>query len=740
MQRECAQFYIDDDEFNQNIKLSFIIHETAINLIKSPKIGESFFHLKKKFLQNNVVLSKNQLKAICLKSVTNALSQYRQIVQQEDIETFIDNYLIRDERKLLKSIKSGDLIDFYPYSNPLHLKIANFKKQKVDVGFLRKEIASLCQKDNLQDTHQLTRILKGTKESQVINYDKVYLSEPRTNLGKFLKYKLINLKTKTKLGDFIKKIIKSHELQNAMDNMQEEFRFALASNIKKNLNIANSEHVVRSTLPKYFDYTIKQDEFTDLSNELIVLGRLMTTSLKRTYKNEEGQSSILGNTQSSFFRKVNLLKAELMETQLLYETTGARSDYVDIETQGNGGAYKNIGLTIKAIKQKLGIQDKVIVQWILEVLEGKQDIFPQDYTSKHKSELEEFISTLTYLLFGTEAVRNPASLIIHRMMLELIINEQGEKWNFWNVFTHEENIQKKEVVIEEVVSGGSMPMSQKRIDNPDIGAVDVSRFMHKIFQTTMKYSYDKSSIDPAFSNKEPAYELLKRMINLEAEIIKDWMGLKGVNSQAALYEKLLEACEKWYGIAPMKQLIMAGVDFNFNDKDLKNILDLSVKKLSMLREILENHSTQVQFEQLYKAEVALDTIIEIYDNGTLKDLSNELIFTIINEDQANFEDIWLLFQYGMTVALLSDVYNTENDTEHGKFQDFLKFLSDEDISLEDDDYPKISEIYDEVISDIGGPFDEQEEGCWRADIYDRVKCKLTGEDYQSDSTSSSCDL
>lgn len=681
LMRECKHFYRKDKDnvaFNQNLKLSFIIHEAAVNLIKSPKIGEIFFPLKSRFLENNNVLSKSQLKNICIQSINKTLENHKKTATAKDINDFAD-HLVSNERNLLKAINSGDLTYFYSYKNPLHLKVKT--KTTITREKLKNEILKLCQQPALPEDHQLTR--KVTSEAQVINYNKVYLSEPNTELCKFLKYKLLNLKVQTTLKSFIDQTMKSSDLKNAIDTTQQKFRANLASEVKENLRKENKNEVTRATLPKYFDYEIKKDWYGTPSDKLIAVGRLMTTSLKRTYKNEEGKESLLDSSQSSFFRKISLTKVDLMETQLLYKTTGARTDYVDIETQGKGGAYKNIALTIESIKNKLKIKDSEIAQWVQKTLKGQTNIFPKDYTSKQKLELQEFIPALTYLLFGTEAVRNPASLIIHQMMLELIISDQEGKWTFSNAFISENG----------KVSGGKMPMSQKRIDKPDIGAVDVARFMHnKIFQTTMKYSYDKSPIEPSFSNKTKAYDFLIKMINLEAEIITDWLSLKrkNINDSFELYKVLLKGCEQWYEIVPMRQLIVDTntIEFDYSEEDIEYIFSLPVKKLITLREIIDQHDNEV--ECLLKYGASIRKIIAIYENDPklLKDAANREALNIIRDQEwlQNDELIECILKYGATTINENYQEYLHSKTREQSYCDWLDENGDgDDESSENDD-------------------------------------------------------
>lgn len=422
----------DDVNFKKNIDLSFIVHELAINLIKSPIIGKKYFTLKKKFLSDNQVPTDIQMKEAVKKAVQSILTME---VTENKINEYV-NYLVKDSRKLLKSLNSDDLSYLYPYKNPLGLPI---KKQKITENKLLLELQNIYKDKDLQITHKITHKVPKKVIYQAKNYNDLFSYKPTTSMTKFLKFKLLEQNSKMTVQEFISTIIDSNEIQSAIDTNHDKFRSELLRSINQSLQEENKKHTNRATLEKHFSYETDSIDDYDSAHQLIALGRLMTTSIKRSYKNAQEQQSLLDNTQKSFFRKISLSNVELMETQLLYTNSGSRTDYVEIETQGNSGAYKNIAMTIENIKQKLNITDKQIAQWIRKTFKGEAEIYAslESIKAGQKEELGEFITALTYLLFSTEAVRNPASLIIHQMMLDLITQN---KLTFLSAFTHLENI------------------------------------------------------------------------------------------------------------------------------------------------------------------------------------------------------------------------------------------------------------------------------------------------------------
>jgi hypothetical protein len=309
-------------------------------------------------------------------------------------------------------------------------------------------------------------------------------------------------------------------------------------------------NIERKTLDKGFSYEIKEEPLA----ELIAVGRLMTRSLKRDYANiqnnkqGDGVVSILGESPINDFARVIKLpsllpntKVMVLEDQRLYEAKGTRVDSVKIKTHNNSTNYLSIANTIENIQGKLGVTDQHIVKLIRSTLTNDitthiLDSVPKWATCspRDKKEFSEFIGNLTYLLFGTEAVRNPASLIIHQMMLDLI--DSNSNLTFSVAFYHNEPNEVKQF------SGGVMPMSQ-------LGAVEACRLIHDLFKTSIKYSYDKKPV----SNTALTKYMCERIINFEANIMIKWLMWKGVNelnAENCFNTILSEGFKSWFGVIP----------------------------------------------------------------------------------------------------------------------------------------------------------------------------------------------
>ena len=182
----------------------------------------------------------------------------------------------------------------------------------------------------------------------------------------------------------------------------------------------------------------------------------------------------------------------------------------------------------------------------------------------------------------------------------------------------------------------------------------------------------------------------------------------------------------------MMQIIIHEIPYNpfYSDID-----DLTTKKLIIFKNVFEeDNQAQNKLQRLKTSGANLDLILTIYQDNIEKynDLSSEEITKIMNKEDLLFSDISDIFDLGMTYELLSELYHEyeEEDKERNKFHDILNVAS---LEVRKHGYKKINELYDEAISELGGPFDEY--GDWSSDILDIVESKLSGDNGQSDSES-----
>jgi len=197
-----------------------------------------------------------------------------------------------------------------------------------------------------------------------------------------------------------------------------------------------------------------------------------------------------------------------------FTTKGKRND----ETLELGG-YKVVYNNIEEIKLNLNkyedrkVTDGDIAFWIRSIINGKSIVQDGALVCSDKSVLainqfkkltEMMIAQLikiTYLLFGSEVMRNPASLIHHQMMIDLILDG---------------TITWKDALDSELTweapycyDGGEMPMSMKE-------AVASARILHKRFLPYMPHPYYYDPLEVVAAAKEG--ELLHR----ENAIYDNW--------------------------------------------------------------------------------------------------------------------------------------------------------------------------------------------------------------------------
>ncbi|CAM4403486.1 MAG: hypothetical protein LEGION0398_MBIBDBAK_01207 [Legionellaceae bacterium] len=142
----------------------------------------------------------------------------------------------------------------------------------------------------------------------------------------------------------------------------------------------------------------------------------------------------------------------------------------------------------------------------------------------HRKKLNKLITNLTYLLFGTEVVRNPASLIIHQMMLDLII-KNGKTWveMFCTWFYPKDPTQK---------FPARCPMSMD-------GAAPSTRELHDLFNEFMPFSYQYfGTLKGANKNS---------LISKEENLIYLWFSLN--KRDGNLKQAIRDNLQEWYGLS-----------------------------------------------------------------------------------------------------------------------------------------------------------------------------------------------
>lgn len=302
---------------------------------------------------------------------------------------------------------------------------------------------------------------------------------------------------------------------NIRDEMFTHFADVFAENIDQALDafyrpVLPSTHVIRSSTPLTF-YASHRLAKRNSDREAKNLGAAIFSnhSESRSWCLAEGEVEI-GTT----------------EIKDIYSSKGRRDMVVGI------GNYEKIYEAILTIKtsghiKNMTIDDKTIVGWLRMILRGH---FPE-ITAKQidKIKVYETLHALTFLLFGCEAARNPAMIVINQMILDLIEDDNG--WSFENAFTGE----------------------QKRMPMAPEGAVAAARSLENDFRPFMPYRFFyRGPLD----NKKDF--LKNNLLTLEARVVADWLKLKTKKSLHSLQvEQVCEIIESqfddWFDLDDVKE-------------------------------------------------------------------------------------------------------------------------------------------------------------------------------------------
>jgi hypothetical protein len=221
-------------------------------------------------------------------------------------------------------------------------------------------------------------------------------------------------------------------------------------------------------------------------------------------------------------------QTDVVETQ---QITSAFSRKDIIENLGNyEKVYQSI-LQIKTYFSKKGtsITDAHIATWIRKIFMGFTPEF--DISKIDAINIMQKLQSITYLLFGCEATRNPAMHVISQMLLDLIIANQV--WNFEAVF----------------IGDKKMPMVPE-------GAVAITRRLESEYRPFMPYAYFYYGVEENACKESHFHK--HDLIQLEADVVRAWIKMKFDDpikiAKSEWAEWLLEKIEShfttWLGNAP----------------------------------------------------------------------------------------------------------------------------------------------------------------------------------------------
>ncbi|MCH9770549.1 MAG: hypothetical protein K0U12_06690, partial [Gammaproteobacteria bacterium] len=168
--------------------------------------------------------------------------------------------------------------------------------------------------------------------------------------------------------------------------------------------------------------------------------------------------------------------------------------------------------------------ERKIVGMIRDILAGKE-ISERRLASKHLP----FMSAFTYLLFGTEVVRNPASLICQQMALDLISVGQLT----WRKALNNDSLR--------FGGGGDIPMTMS--ESP----VASSRWLQKTFNPFLDrpYHYPGTLQEQNATGQKRVATLLMR----QSLLTKKWLDLQRTeekNQEADEHTLIASAVSRWY--------------------------------------------------------------------------------------------------------------------------------------------------------------------------------------------------
>ena len=195
---------------------------------------------------------------------------------------------------------------------------------------------------------------------------------------------------------------------------------------------------------------------------------------------------------------------------------------------GGDASYPAIAAKINEFKKSHGFLDADIANFIryscgFNILKDQASSIEKINNFLHSPEIKgdvrrpflKAIAELSALFFYAETIRNPASFVMHQMMLDQIISGKRS----WGYFLAGDGVPQK------------MPMAP-------VGAVPEARAAHDLFKdfTPWHYQYHGDKVTSA-----------DRLLLAENALFQEWLENKNITPIFA-EEALLMACHQWYGM------------------------------------------------------------------------------------------------------------------------------------------------------------------------------------------------
>jgi hypothetical protein len=222
------------------------------------------------------------------------------------------------------------------------------------------------------------------------------------------------------------------------------------------------------------------------SNDLFAGVRLSNRSQQRLIRNMKDTKAGTGDISTALWQFPGMT---IQETQTVTSNL-ARTDVVEPKD-----SYPTLATKIEKSKLK----DKKIAQEIRHIVHTGGLLSDQGQSAK-------LLFILAYMLFGVEVARNPACIIVHQMMLDLIINGKLT----WKTVFNDTSLA--------FGGGGKMPMSM------DEKAVQSARYLQNLFNPFMPhhYFYPGSASTENAAGIQSVAELMRR----QAWITSEWLKMQ----------------------------------------------------------------------------------------------------------------------------------------------------------------------------------------------------------------------
>ena len=492
-------------------KIAFILHELGGRILKSPQVNIKYYQIKKQLLSNNQVLDDETLKDVIYNALGEAINKIspdfhpeksKEVVQTLEAMTLA---FVENKRQFIKAVSSNkifqnDLLTYWIYR----------------IAFLLPDTKEVISQNIL--INKIIQCFQLIGEKSITNKDnkislnasiKSKLSELKKSMNSFANKSIIEGLLNIKRGGILHVIVMKHfniedfqqldsELNN-LENITKNFFDAFQASMEEEL-LKISENIYRSNLEETYSFKLK-DYSENPALALLIAVRLNNRSTIRIIKNRK-YGSIFGEVAYSADRTFVFQCSSALSTLQL------SSNQVRDGKVKNFGKYSAIYKMVENIKKASSkFNDKYLADLIIRTMHGEDisELLRNEVSLKRVYELQYFINSLTLLLFGFESSRNPASLIINFMMLDLI---RVEEFSWKDVF----DSLKMPMAIENAVSG--------------------ARTLNSMFSqyTSNQYEYDKSS--HTNGNQDTAESILQK----EVDLCRKWF--KHFYPKVKCYEKM----------------------------------------------------------------------------------------------------------------------------------------------------------------------------------------------------------